>query len=101
MNYNKNLINLISQLSNIQQQLVMEKDGEVFKMRANDDKLNVCFTLTAPLSYFDFPGEKIGFFNFLLSRSILIFSINRPRILLSRIRQSSVSTLMNPASLIS
>lgn len=64
MNYNKDLINLISQLSNIQQQLVMEKNGEVFNMRANDDKLNVCFTLTAPLAYFDFPGEKIGFFNF-------------------------------------
>lgn len=66
MNYNKELIELISDLSTIQTQLIFESsaDNSEFSIRANDKDVSTCFILNAPKSYFDFPGSKIAFYDY-------------------------------------
>lgn len=65
MNYNKDFIELLSELSAIQTQLIFEEtENNLFNVRANNSDTTVCYKLIAPKSYFDFPGSKIGFFDF-------------------------------------
>lgn len=65
MNYNKDLIELISELSTIQSQLIFEdKDEQTFTIKANDKDVTTCFILNAPKAYFDFPGQKIAFYDY-------------------------------------
>ena len=66
MNYNKNLIELISDLSSLQAQLIFEddKNQQTFTVKANDDKVTTCFILNAPKSYFDFTGDQIAFYDY-------------------------------------
>lgn len=65
MNYNKELIELISDLSTIQTQLIFEdQNDQTFTIKANDKDVTTCFILNAPKSYFDFPGQKIAFYDY-------------------------------------
>lgn len=65
MNYNKKLIELISDLSVIQPQLIFEDNGDnTFTIKANDKNVTICYILNAPKTDFDFPGEKIAFYDY-------------------------------------
>ena len=53
MNYNKNLIDLLDEASQIQKQLIINKDAntKIIAIRANDPDVSVCYTLSAPEDY--------------------------------------------------
>ena len=66
MNYNKNLIDLLDEASQIQKQLIINKDAnaKIIAIRANDPDVSVCYTLSAPEDYLNFTGTKLAFYDF-------------------------------------
>lgn len=66
MNYNKNLIELLDEASEIQKQLIINKDAtnKTIGIKANDTDVSICYTLNAPEDYLDFPGTKLAFYDF-------------------------------------
>lgn len=65
MNYKSNLIELLSKVNKIQPQLIINKLGEdQIEIKANDKEVSVCYHLKAPQDYFEFPGEKLAFYDY-------------------------------------
>ena len=66
MNYNKNLIDLLDEASQIQKQLIINKDAntKIIAIKANDPDVSVCYTLSAPEDYLNFTGTKLAFYDF-------------------------------------
>lgn len=66
MNYNIDLIELVSRLSPIQQQLEFVKDSEInaIVLKAQEENKKVAYKLIAPVDYFDFPGKSLRFYEY-------------------------------------
>lgn len=64
MNYNIDLIELVSELSPIQQQLGFEKEEGNIILRAKEESSKIAYKLVAPESYFDYPGKFLRFYEY-------------------------------------
>lgn len=64
MNYNIDLIELVSKLGPIQQQLGFEKDEDNIVLRAKEEATRIAYKLVAPASYFEFPGNALRFYEY-------------------------------------
>lgn len=64
MNYNIDLINLLSELNPIQTQLEFQKTDEKIILKAKELKERIAYKLEAPADYFDFPAESLRFYDF-------------------------------------
>lgn len=69
MNYSKNLIELIQSVAPIQKQLVIHNikdvnNADIIELKANDGPCSISYILTAPKSYWDFPGTELAFYDF-------------------------------------
>jgi hypothetical protein len=64
MNYNIDLIELVSDLSPIQQQLGFEKEDDKIVLRAKEESTKIAYKLIAPVDYFDYPGQSLRFFEY-------------------------------------
>ena len=77
MNYNIELIELVSKLAPIQQQLGFVKDGDSVILRAKEVATKIAYKLVAPVSYFDYPGQNLRFYEY--KRFMSFFNIfNNP-----------------------
>ena len=77
MNYNIDLIELVSKLAPIQQQLGFEKDGNNVILRAKEVATKIAYKLVAPVTYFDYPGQNLRFYEY--KRFMSFFNIfNNP-----------------------
>lgn len=64
MDYNKNFIDLVSELCSFQSELnFIKKDNQVV-LRAKEENTKIAYTLYAPENYFDFPADYLGFYDF-------------------------------------
>jgi len=63
--YNKDLFELLKDLSNINKQIIFDKDidNNLVVMRA-DSESTIAYQLTAPKEYFDFDEAQIAFYNY-------------------------------------
>ena len=77
MNYNIELIELVSKLAPIQQQLGFVKDGDSVILRAKEVATKIAYKLVAPVGYFDYPGQNLSFYEY--KRFMSFFNIfNNP-----------------------
>lgn len=77
MNYNIELIELVSKLAPIQQQLGFVKDGDSVILRAKEVATKIAYKLVAPVGYFDYPGQNLRFYEY--KRFMSFFNIfNNP-----------------------
>lgn len=64
MDYNKNFIDLVSELCSFQSELNFIKQNNQVVLRAKEENTKIAYTLYAPENYFDFPGDYLGFYDF-------------------------------------
>lgn len=65
MNYNIELLDLVSKLSPIQQQLKFaKKDDGTIALAAQEVTKKIVYCLSCPWEYFEFPGEAVRFFDY-------------------------------------
>ena len=83
MNYNIELIELVSKLAPIQQQLGFVKDGDSVILRAKEVATKIAYKLVAPVSYFDYPGQNLRFYEY--KRFMSFFNIFNNKIFFSYI----------------
>lgn len=64
MNYNLDLIELVSRLAPIQQQMEFTKDDCAVILKGQEENKKIAYKLIAPADYLDFPGEGLRFYEF-------------------------------------
>lgn len=64
MNYNIEMINLLSELYPIQPQLAFYKVDDKIVLKAQEVRQKLAYKLEAPAEYFDFPAESLRFYDF-------------------------------------
>lgn len=78
MNYNIELLDLVSELAPIQQQLkFFKKDDDTIALLAQQMDKKIVYCLEAPAADFEFPGEAVRFFDYKKFKSFFdIFNIS-------------------------
>lgn len=69
MKFSKELIELIESVTPIQKQLIIKNVQDAnndthIELKANDGPVSICYTLTAPEEYWDFPGDELAFYDY-------------------------------------
>lgn len=64
--YNSEIFELVQSLVPINNSIIFEKspDGEKVMVRRADSEMSVAYILDAPSTYFDFPVDKLAFYNY-------------------------------------